>query len=75
MPEVKNIHIRLSSSGTQGDAIVAISKRCLDCRFLRNPPLTCDAFVEGIPGEILNGDFDHVEPFEGDDGIQFEKKK
>lgn len=33
---------------------------------------TCNAFPEGIPSEILNNEFDHREPHEGDRDIQFE---
>jgi hypothetical protein len=32
---------------------------------------TCDAFPEGVPGEILHSGFDHRQPFEGDNGIRF----
>jgi len=34
----------------------------------------CEAFPDGIPFEIAYGDNDHTDPFEGDNGIQFEKK-
>ena len=34
---------------------------------------TCQAFPCGVPDEIFLGDFDHREPYVGDDGIMFEK--
>lgn len=34
--------------------------------------LVCAAFPDGIPVEIAYGNNDHTEPFEGDNGIQFE---
>lgn len=37
-------------------------------------PATCAAFPDGIPDEILVGDFNHTEPYPGDRGIRFEKK-
>lgn len=33
---------------------------------------TCVAFPDGIPKEILMGDFDHQEPHPLDNGITFE---
>lgn len=32
---------------------------------------TCKAFPDGIPEEILNGEYDHHKPYEGDNGIRF----
>lgn len=54
-------------SGIQfGDGI------CWKCKHVNPDGLTCKAFPEGIPGEILNGDVKHVRPIKGDRGIQFE---
>ena len=33
--------------------------------------LTCDAFPDGIPVEILRGDNPHTEPYPGDGGLRF----
>ena len=73
MPKTIATQVRAESNGIIGDAFIQISERCLNCKFLRNPPLTCEAFINGIPNEILSGDFDHIEEFEGDQGIIFEK--
>jgi hypothetical protein len=32
---------------------------------------TCSAFPDGIPAEILDGGFDHREPYPGDGGIRY----
>jgi len=34
---------------------------------------TCAAFPDGIPDEISLGNNPHLEPFPGDNGIQYEK--
>ncbi len=33
----------------------------------------CEAFPDKIPDEIAYGDNKHLEPYPGDNGIQFEK--
>jgi len=44
---------------------------CLNCKKYKES-LICEAFHEGIPSEILNGDHDHRKPYPGDNGILFE---
>lgn len=34
----------------------------------------CKAFPDGIPDEIIESKFDHREPHDGDNGIQFTPK-
>ena len=46
---------------------------CVDCvRWLplSDPPV-CDAFHEGIPAAIINGEVNHRRPVSGDHGIRF----
>ncbi len=49
--------------------------QCVDCShfldLIEKPK--CEAYPDGIPDEIWDGDFDHRKPFAGDDGIMFEK--
>lgn len=35
----------------------------------------CDAFPERVPREIYTGQFDHREPYPGDNGIRFELRE
>ena len=46
---------------------------CYSCKHY-NKDLTCKAFPNRIPIEILRGKHDHRTPFEGDNGIQYEQK-
>lgn len=61
------------------------SPQCLTCRHWvsplqrddedaksAEPTQICDAFRTGIPDEIWANRADHREPYEGDQGIQFE---
>lgn len=34
----------------------------------------CLAFPDGIPDDILDGEFDHTDPHEGDGGIMYEPR-
>jgi hypothetical protein len=47
--------------------------QCASCKHYRDK-LQCDAFPKRIPAEILSGEFDHSEPYPGDNGIRYEPK-
>lgn len=49
--------------------LVGICHMCVHRTSIRN----CTAFPQGIPNEILKGDFNHTESFPGDHGITFKK--
>lgn len=48
------------------------STQCIHCRHYLGG-LTCTAFPQGIPKEILSGEHDHREPYDGDQGIRWEQ--
>lgn len=52
------------------------TNQCNQCIHLRTTTerLTCDAFPDGIPLEILKGEFDHTKGYIGDKGIRFSKE-
>lgn len=45
---------------------------CPTCKHYRGR-LKCAAFPDGIPEEILTGEVSHTEPYDGDNGIQYER--
>lgn len=53
--------------------------KCLDCKHLTETKddftPTCKAFPDGIPHDIFWEKIDHVKPYPGDNGIQFESKE
>ena len=49
------------------------SDQCVLCKHY-TMLLTCEAYPDGIPFEILSGDFDHTKPYPGDHGIRFEPR-
>ena len=57
------------SSISLGDA------RCNKCRHVFIDGLTCGAFPQGIPNQILGGHSQHRKPFPGDHGIRFEPRE
>ena len=46
---------------------------CAYCKH-KQRGITCEAFPDGIPDEILMMKNDHLAPVEGDHGIQFEAR-
>lgn len=48
--------------------------QCVECRHYHDNSenFSCKAFPNGIPEDILNGDFDHREEYPHDNGIRFE---
>jgi hypothetical protein len=48
---------------------------CADCKHKDPKGRKCKAFPEGIPEEIVTGNFDHTKPYPGDNDIRFEPKK
>lgn len=62
---------KFNESGIRGIAID--NGKCNKCIHVHDDGMTCDAFPDGIPGEILSGEFNHIEPYDGDNGIRFER--
>ena len=47
---------------------------CNKCKYKNMGEETCTAFPDGIPEEVLRGEFIHILPYEGDNGITFEPR-
>lgn len=48
--------------------------QCENCKHYLSG-LRCVAFPDGIPDDILSGEFDHTQPHEDDNGIQYTPSK
>ncbi len=51
------------------------SGQCDRCIYRLQGRADCVAFPWGIPAEILDGRFDHQQPYPGDGGFRFEPKR
>lgn len=64
---------RLDGPGSSEDPRrVVLSELCLGCAHLREGTETCEAFPNGIPTPIWNGQNRHRRPYPGDRGIVYE---
>ena len=70
--EIKKI-VEDSNPNKFSGAVTILKISCYSCKHY-NKDLTCKAFPNRIPIEILRGKHDHRAPFEGDRGIQYELK-
>ena len=55
--------------------IILSPPQCLNCtryNVYKNNTVSCNAFPNGIPDEILDAENNHDKPFKGDNGIRFE---
>jgi len=54
---------------------IGAAPQCIGCAYFTKDDgkegLRCNAFLEGIPDEIIWGEHDHRLPFKGDNGIRF----
>ncbi len=48
-----------------------LRSQCDRCLWRLNDTQNCVAFPQGIPAEILDGAFDHTQPYPGDGGFRF----
>jgi hypothetical protein len=49
-----------------------INIQCQKCVWRFRGTLTCAAFPDGIPEEVLEGKIDHSKPYKGDHGFQYQ---
>ena len=49
-----------------------VEPQCRSCKHLHDESMTCDAYPDDIPDEILLNKHWHTKPFPGDHGILYE---
>lgn len=56
--------------------MIGATPMCTDCKHFKRTEdgLVCDAYPDGIPDAIIDGDVNHRKPYQGDNGIQFALK-
>ena len=54
--------------------VLAGFKGCLNCIHLHSDGISCKAFPDVIPSDIITNQFDHRIPWKGDNGILYEPK-
>ena len=47
-------------------------RQCTTCKNIFEGTTNCKAFPQGIPEELLEGKWDHTEPYPGDNGILYD---
>ena len=53
--------------------MIKLGPRCMYCKhYNRKRPGTCAAFPRDIPAKFSLGEAEHLTPYDGDHGIQFE---
>lgn len=69
----ENKLVKTLDQDDKGDPPVEMPQ-CFACKNLLEfeDKITCRAFPQGIPEEILLGKFDHSNAYDGDNGIRFE---
>jgi len=64
-----------SVSALKMSRVIENYHKCEDCAHLRANGKTCKAYPDGIPTRILYGEFDHILPYAGDNGINWTAKE
>lgn len=72
MPKI-NPNEELSADDSTLQAVSNIDFDCDLCKHVHKDNITCDAFPDGIPIEILSNQKAHTKPYPNDGGIRFEE--